>query len=67
MIEHGLIRSIVAGTEAPPAGAKVLDLTGRTVIPGLVGMHEHMFYLGPTGTRLRSGGRCTGNVSGDGF
>ncbi|HKF46529.1 MAG TPA: amidohydrolase family protein [Terracidiphilus sp.] len=27
-----------------PAGAKVLDLTGKTVIPGLVGMHEHLFY-----------------------
>ena len=24
--------------------AKVLDLTGKTVIPGLVGMHEHIFY-----------------------
>jgi imidazolonepropionase-like amidohydrolase len=29
---------------AYPAKAKVLDLTGRTVIPGLVGMHEHLFY-----------------------
>jgi imidazolonepropionase-like amidohydrolase len=27
-----------------PAGAQVLDLAGYTVIPGLVGMHEHMFY-----------------------
>jgi imidazolonepropionase-like amidohydrolase len=27
-----------------PAGAKVLDLTGKTVIPGIVGMHEHLFY-----------------------
>ena len=27
-----------------PAGAETLDLTGRTVIPGLVGMHEHLFY-----------------------
>ncbi len=27
-----------------PAGAQVMDLTGYTVIPGLVGMHEHMFY-----------------------
>ncbi len=27
-----------------PANAKVLDLTGKTVIPGLVGMHEHLFY-----------------------
>jgi imidazolonepropionase-like amidohydrolase len=28
-----------------PAGAQVLDLAGHTVIPGLVGMHEHLFYL----------------------
>jgi imidazolonepropionase-like amidohydrolase len=32
---------------AMPASAKVLDLTGRTVIPGLVGMHEHLFYPAP--------------------
>jgi imidazolonepropionase-like amidohydrolase len=27
-----------------PATAQVLDLPGYTVIPGLVGMHDHMFY-----------------------
>jgi len=27
-----------------PAGAEVLDLTGYTVLPGLVGMHNHLFY-----------------------
>ncbi|GAC1604351.1 MAG: hypothetical protein NVS4B10_17320 [Myxococcales bacterium] len=27
-----------------PAGARRLDLTGRTVFPGLVGMHDHLFY-----------------------
>ena len=27
-----------------PPGAKVLDLSGKTVMPGLVGMHEHFFY-----------------------
>jgi imidazolonepropionase-like amidohydrolase len=32
-----------------PEGAKALDLTGRTVIPGLVGMHDHMFYPAPGG------------------
>jgi imidazolonepropionase-like amidohydrolase len=32
-----------------PGGAKVLDLTGRTVIPGLVGMHDHMYYPAPGG------------------
>ena len=31
-----------AGSFAPDA--RVLDLTGKTVIPGLVGMHEHLFY-----------------------
>ncbi len=27
-----------------PAGAMVLDLAGHTVIPGLVGLHDHTFY-----------------------
>jgi imidazolonepropionase-like amidohydrolase len=29
-----------------PAGAQVLDLTGHTVIPGLVGLHEHTWFGG---------------------
>src|SRR5271156_3756212 len=34
-----------ANTPGPyPPKAKVLDMTGKTVIPGLVGMHEHLFY-----------------------
>ena len=32
-----------ASTPAP-AGAKVMDLTGHTVIPGIVGLHDHTFY-----------------------
>src|SRR5205085_9935851 len=32
---------------AIPAGAQVVDLTGKSVIPGLVMVHEHLFY--PTG------------------
>lgn len=27
-----------------PSGAKVMDLTGHTVIPGIVGLHDHTFY-----------------------
>lgn len=42
-------------------GSRVLDLTGRTVIPGLVGMHEHLFYTTPelVGDRLPSYGEMT--------
>lgn len=29
---------------AIPRDAQVLDLRGRTVIPGLVGMHEHLYF-----------------------
>jgi imidazolonepropionase-like amidohydrolase len=32
-----------------PAGARALDLRGHTVIPGLVGMHDHLFYTAAGG------------------
>ncbi len=44
VISQGKIQSV--GEAAPQAGAKVLDLSGHTVIPGLVGMHDHLFYPG---------------------
>src|SRR2546430_10279246 len=36
-----------ARTIKVPDGAQVMDLTGKPVIPGLVMMHEHLYY--PTG------------------
>jgi imidazolonepropionase-like amidohydrolase len=45
VIENGRIRSVgPAGSTQVPAGARTLDLAGHTVIPGLVGMHNHTFY-----------------------
>jgi imidazolonepropionase-like amidohydrolase len=45
MIANGKIQSVTAADSAAvPAGAQVLDLSGYTVIPGLVGMHDHLFY-----------------------
>lgn len=34
-----------------PAGAQTIDGTGHTVIPGLVGMHDHTFYTTAAGRR----------------
>jgi imidazolonepropionase-like amidohydrolase len=48
LIESGNIREI-GKSVAIPSGARSLDFTGRTVIPGLVGMHDHLFYPAPSG------------------
>ena len=45
LIEDGRIAAIgSSATVAVPRGAEVRDLTGRTVLPGFVGMHEHLYY-----------------------
>jgi enamidase len=45
VIERGVIRAVGDSAQvAIPAGARVLDLDGRSVLPGLVMVHEHMFY-----------------------
>jgi len=45
VIENGKISAISASAPAASATAVYLDLTGRTIFPGLVGMHDHMYYL----------------------
>jgi imidazolonepropionase-like amidohydrolase len=53
VIAEGKIAALgAAGTTKIPDGAKVLDLSGYTVIPGLVGMHDHMYYPAPGGPPL---------------
>jgi imidazolonepropionase-like amidohydrolase len=79
IINNGVI--ITMGSSAAtdiPAGAQTIDLTGKSVIPGLVMVHEHLYYpngpgvygqLGESFSRLYlSGGvttmRTGGNVNG---
>ena len=45
LIEGGRIVSIGAAGSAIPKDAQVIDLAGRSVLPGLVGMHDHLFYV----------------------
>jgi hypothetical protein len=50
VIKNGVISEIgPASSLSVPAGARALDLSGHSVIPGLVGMHDHMFYPAATG------------------
>ena len=67
-----------AGAVTPPPGAALVDLTGKSVLPGLVMMHEHLYYttgpgvygqLGISFSRLYLAGgvttmRTAGNVNG---
>lgn len=51
IISQGRISAVGdAGTTPAPAGAAVLDLAGRTVMPGYVMVHEHMYY--PAGNAM---------------
>lgn len=44
ILSQGKIVSITDASASLPKDAQVLDLHGDSVIPGLVGMHDHLFY-----------------------
>lgn len=79
VLKDGLIAAVGnTGSVAVPDGAAVIDLAGKTVLPGLVMVHEHLYYpvgpgvygqLGESFTRLYLAGGVTamrtgGNVNG---
>ena len=79
VIRDGMIADVGDSSRVtPPAGAEVIDLTGKSVIPGLVMVHEHLYYptgpgvygqLGESFTRLYLAGGVTtmrtgGNLNG---
>ncbi|MGH9466138.1 MAG: amidohydrolase family protein [Terriglobales bacterium] len=68
VIENGNILSIgPAASASVPDGAKVLDLSGDTVFPGLVGMHDHLFYPAVSGRGYIPGAPALYNDQGFSF
>jgi len=64
VIRHGLIASVGPAARVPvPEDARVLELAGHTVFPGIVGMHNHLghgYDLNPRqDARLYLGGGVT--------
>src|SRR5438477_1970072 len=69
VIRAGRISAVGPAAAVPiPAGARVMDMSGSTVIPGIIGMHDHLFYtaaggravqMGYTGPRLYLGSGVT--------
>ena len=79
VIRDGTIADVGPSSRVtPPAGATTIDLTGKSVMPGLVMLHEHLYYptgpgvygqLGESFVRLYLAGgvttmRTAGNVNG---
>jgi imidazolonepropionase-like amidohydrolase len=48
VMERNVVRSVLGASESDwPADARVLDVTGMTVLPGLIDMHTHLDYTEP--------------------
>jgi imidazolonepropionase-like amidohydrolase len=45
ILDGARIAAIQPGDAPLPPGVSVVDLTGSTLLPGLVGMHDHLFHI----------------------
>lgn len=55
VVRDGKIESVSTGPVELPAGATVIDLKGRWLLPGLIDAHVHFVDLGAARTALASG------------
>jgi imidazolonepropionase-like amidohydrolase len=45
IVRNGIITAVADSKKlSPPPGSVVIDLTGKSLLPGFVLLHEHMFY-----------------------
>jgi len=56
VVANGKIQSIGPAASAQiPQGAQLLDRSGYTVIPGIVGMHDHLYYTNSISVQFAGG------------
>src|SRR6202012_3563904 len=49
IVRNGVITAVDESKKlAAPAGSLVIDLTGKSLLPGFVLLHEHMYYAAYT-------------------
>jgi imidazolonepropionase-like amidohydrolase len=54
IIRDGRIAAVGSAAQVKvPDGVRTMDLTGHTVIPGLIGMHDHLFYTAAGGRAVQ--------------
>jgi imidazolonepropionase-like amidohydrolase len=54
IVRNGRIAQVApAGGARVPAGAVTMDLKGHTLIPGLIGLHNHLFYTAAGGRAVQ--------------
>jgi imidazolonepropionase-like amidohydrolase len=58
VVAGGRITRVGPAASTPiPAGTRTLDYAGYTVLPGLVGMHEHLYYTATISDQVGPGGK----------
>jgi imidazolonepropionase-like amidohydrolase len=64
LVEGGRIKDMRAGAITPPAGTTVINGGGRTLMPGLIDVHTHIFLSASTEAQMLAPGASFDEMTG---